>query len=261
MFNTVKSSLLFLVLLWGLPIAGIAQQNAIPAAPHILVYGAAEAKAIPDRFRLTVRIETLDINADQARKSAAVLFDSTINALKALDVSDGDIIATGLSIEPSERYDEQQRRYVFQGTEVVREIEVVFSETVSMEKFLAQTDVNENLQVSGVETFLSTEKQLELALRSKSIESSKQKAEVIAEEYGLEIKGIYSVSDVAPQYTYGITEGDWPVIWFWNDFGDVAELQRVAVTGSRLSESFSTGFVTFQDKIYAVFLVESKDES
>ena len=112
-----------------------------------------------------------------------------------------------------------------------------------------------------MDTELANEAELRKALREKAIESSREKAETIAKAYGAKLGGLYSVSDVAPQFQYGIREGSWPSTYQWSRLqeNDGYTLDRIEVTGSRMKrsdvESFQTGYVTFTDKIYAVFLL------
>jgi uncharacterized protein YggE len=244
-----------------LSIAGPAQAqvNALPQARHILVYGQAQARAIPDRFKIELTFSVVDAKADVARKKVEAYLQEAIAGLKASSVAESEIVATSLQIEPRSDYDEAQRKQVFEGIEVTRKLSARFSDQAKLKDFLSKLDTSEEVQVSGVTTELSSEPELRKQLRQKAIESTRDKAQVIAKAYGVRLAGLYSVSDTAPQFKYGITEGDWPTMYQWRESGDASVLDRVTVTGSRLSaadaESFQTGYVNFDDKIYAVFLI------
>jgi uncharacterized protein YggE len=244
-----------------LSIAGPAQAqvNALPQARHILVYGQAQARAIPDRFKIELTFSVVDAKADVARKKVEAYLQEAIAWLKASSVAESEIVATSLQIEPRSDYDEAQRKQVFEGIEVTRKLSARFSDQAKLKDFLSKLDTSEEVQVSGVTTELSSEPELRKQLRQKAIESTRDKAQVIVKAYGVRLAGLYSVSDTAPQFKYGITEGDWPTMYQWRESGDASVLDRVTVTGSRLSaadaESFQTGYVNFDDKIYAVFLI------
>ena len=169
-----------------------------------------------------------------------------------------EVTATSLSIRPSNRYDSVTREQVYEGMAVARKVHARFLSTDSLRDFLAALDSSEAVQVSGVETELSTEAALMRALRQKAIDDTRAKAKVIADAYGVRLAGLYSVSDVPPEFDYGIQEGDWPVTYRWN--GEESTLDRIMVTGSRIDasdhfESFQAGTITIGDKIYAVFLI------
>jgi uncharacterized protein len=247
------------VVLLSMAGAAQAQVNALPQARHILVYGQAQARAIPDRFKIELTFSVVDAKADVARNKVEAYLQEAIAELKASSVAESEIVATSLQIEPRSDYDEAQRKQVFEGIEVTRKLSARFSDQAKLKDFLSKLDTSEEVQVSGVTTELSSEPELRKQLRQKAIESTRDKAQVIAKAYGVRLAGLYSVSDTAPQFKYGITEGDWPTMYQWRESGDASVLDRVTVTGSRLSaadaESFQTGYVNFDDKIYAVFLI------
>jgi uncharacterized protein YggE len=238
-----------------------AQVNALPPTRHILVYGDAEARAIPDRFKISLNFESIDPSADVARRRVEENLKDVLGKLKAAGVAENEIVATSMEVGTRERYDDRKREQVFIGTGVKRTVTARFDSQSALGTFLATLQTSKELNVSSVDTELADEAELRKALREKAIESSRGKAETIARAYGAKLGGLYSVSDVAPQFQYGIREGSWPSTYQWNrtQAGDGFTLDRIQVTGSRMKrvdvESFQTGYVTFTDKIYAVFLL------
>jgi len=239
----------------------MAQVNALPPTRHILVYGDAQARAIPDRFKIGLEFEAVDLDADAARRRVEANVRDVLAKLKQAGVPDGEIVATSLQIGSKERYDDKRDEQVFVGTQVTRSLTARFSSQAALEEFLGQVKTSRELKISDVTTELADEPALRKALREKAIASSQEKAETIAKAYGARLGGLYSVSDVAPQFQYGIREGNWPAGYDWVVKDGFGELDRVQVTGSRsaasplAAPSFQTGYVTFQDKIYAVFLL------
>lgn len=258
----MKMRLVLAVVLMAFAGAANAQMNALPQARHILVYGQAQARAIPDRFRIEVSFDVVDQKADVARTKVEVMMQDTLAKLRKAGVPDGEIIATSLQIEPRNEYNSELRKQEFKGMGVQRSVTATFDDQANLKKFLSQLETSEQLKVSGVTTSLSTEDALKRELRAKTIESTKRKAEVIAKSYGARIMGLYSVSDTAPKFEYGIQKGDWPATYEWRGDGNVRSLDSVAVYGGSASaaaapppESFQAGYVTFNDTIYAVFLI------
>jgi len=234
-----------------------AQVNALPPTRHVLVYGDAEARAIPDRFKIAIQFEATDLNPDVARRTVERHVADTLSKLKAANVPSDEIVATSLQIGPRQRYDQKLQEQVFVGTQVSRSLTARFSRQDELERFLSTVQTSQALRISDVTTQLSTEPALRQALREKTIASSREKAEVIARAYGARLGQVYSVSDVAPQFEYGIREGEWPARYEWTGGGT---LDSITVTGSRLDRgqaalSLQSGYVTFTDKIYTVFLL------
>lgn len=257
----VKSSLVAMLLACSAPV--LAQVNALPPTRHILVYGEAQARAIPDRFRIGIDFESIDMDTDLARQRVESNVQSVLKLLSESNVPEGEIVLTSLQVGTYERYDGKKEEQVFGGTKVMRTLSARFSAQADLKKFLAAVKTTKESKISEVETELSDEIELRKALREKTIESSKAKAEVIAESYGVRLTGLYSVSDVAPQFQYGIQQGSWLSKYEWNrrrtgvaSFAP-GTLDSVTVSGTRTNsvESFQTGYVDFEDKIYAVFLI------
>jgi uncharacterized protein len=242
-----------------------AQVNALPPTRHILVYGDAHARAIPDRFKIGVHFEAIDVDPDVARRNVETNFKDVLAKLKASGVAEREIVATSLQIDSRQRYDQKLQEQVFVGTAVTRSLTARFMGQADLEAFLAKVKTSQGLRISDVTTELSSEPSVRKALREKSIVSTREKAEVIAKAYGSRLGALYSVSDVAPQFEYGIREGDWPELYEWRSAGNGGELDRIEVTGSRVApapvadaaaqESFQTGYMSFEDRIYAVFLL------
>lgn len=255
--------ILLLALLLAANGAVSAQVNALPPTRHILVYGDAQARAIPDRFKITVSFSALDADPGAARTRVERSLDDVLRRLRKAGVEDGEIVATALSIEPEHRHDELARRQVFAGTRVRRSLTARFTKQAMLEQFLDRLQTSQELSVSDVETELSSETALRDALRARAVEASKQKAEGMARAYGAKLGAVYSVSDVAPQFDYGIREGDWPALYEWiPSAAGGGHLDRVTVTGTRIGggrgrtgTSFEAGYVTYDDRIYAVFLL------
>ena len=262
--NPMIRRLAFLLLLTvSAPV--LAQVNALPPTRHVLVYGDAQARAIPDRFKITVSFSALDPDAGAARERVEADVASVIAKLRRIGVPEGEIVATSLSVEPESRYDNAQHTQVFAGTRVRRSLTARFARKDGLERFLSGLQTSQELSVSNIATELSSQSALQEALRAKAIESTREKAESIARSYGARLGALYSVSDVAPQFDYGIREGSWPSLYHWDEASE--SLDRIVVTGSRMhggpplpappapAAALQAGYVTFSDRIYAVFLL------
>lgn len=232
-----------------------AQMNALPPQRHLLVYGEAEARAIPDRFSIKISFDEVDPSADVARRKVEASVARVLEALEKAGVPEGEIVATSMDIEPRERYDAKSEEDVYEGMGVSRDISARFSDLDALEAFIGGLETSKSLQVSGITTALSSEAALKAALREKSIAATRAKAEEMAKAFGVRLAGVYSVSDVAPQFSYGIQPGSWSGGYQWSRAS--GQLDAITVTGARIDRSVSlrAGYVTFNDKIYAVFLI------
>ncbi|MEO7259524.1 MAG: SIMPL domain-containing protein, partial [Luteimonas sp.] len=80
--------------------SALAQVNALPPTRHILVYGDAQARAIPDRFKIDIKFEVVNPNADAARIKVESYVKDVLSKLEDASVPANEIIATSLNIEP-----------------------------------------------------------------------------------------------------------------------------------------------------------------
>ena len=259
-FGTLKNLAAASFVAAMLPSVSMGQVNALPEHPHILVYGSATARAVPDRFRLTLTVKHTDPSADLSRKRVAGLFDEIIEQLESVGVTKDEIEGTTLVIQTVERWNDQTRTQQFLGIQVSRDIKARFDDNETLERFMKLLKTSENVTVGGVQAELADELSLRNQLRAKAIEDSKTKAVSIARSYDARLGSLYSVSDVAPEFSYGIHEGQWPATYQWNADAGEQTLDRVEVTGSRVAsaggESFHAGYITFESKLYAVFLLD-----
>lgn len=251
--------ILAVLLLSSVAGGAFAQVNALPPTRHILVYGGAEARAIPDRFKIELAFTALDPKADVARAKVEENLRKTISELKEASVPNNEIVATSLQIGPANEYDHTLQKQVYKGIRVTRSLSARFADQAGLRRFLAGLETSEAVQITGVSTDLSTKPALMRELRQKAIESTREKAEVVAKSYGVRLAGLYSVSDTAPRFDYGITEGTWPTMYQWRN-GALDQIEPTAGrampdVGVSTPESFQAGYVEYQDKVYAVFLI------
>ena len=124
-----------------------AQMNALPQARHILVYGQAQARAIPDRFKIEINFDVVDQKADVARAKVESMMQDTLGKLRAAGVPDGEIVSTSLEIEPRQEYSQELKKQVYKGIAVERSITARFSELAKLKQFLSVLHTSEELQV------------------------------------------------------------------------------------------------------------------
>src|SRR3546814_19055399 len=97
----MKSRMLVLIMLCLCAGLAHAQVNALPPTRHILVYGDAQARAIPDRFKIDISLEVIDPKADTARRKVETYVGDILSKLEAASVPSNEIVATSPEIEPN----------------------------------------------------------------------------------------------------------------------------------------------------------------
>lgn len=241
------------------PMLAAGQINTLPSAPHLLVKGHAEARMVPDRFTIHLNVDVTDMSPNVARKKVEAHMQQLFDALDANGALKDQTHASSLSIQPQTDYEDGKS--VFKGTDVSRSVGATFDSLAKLRGFIAVVPADKEVQIGSIETGRSDIDAIKLKLRKAAIENSKQAAEKIAAAYGLKIIGVYSVSEVAPDFAYGIQAGSW---------GGPSTLQSTTVTGSRgpvaapppkvmpPEPALRIGTQVVQQDIYAVYLIAPK---
>ena len=250
-------ALLWTSLLVTMAPQALAQANTIPSQPHLLVKGEAKRTVMPDRFGLALNIEETDMDADAARSRVQGNVARALALFRTHKAVEGSVRADNLRVAPATRY--ENGRSVFEGTRVSRQLRASFPSVQALQAALAGLQANEHVQVSSVAPTYSAAAALRRELKGEAAAQTRGSAQNLAAAYGTRITGLYSISDVAPNFAYGIQAGRWPQD---DDDGElVTQPARPApasieTTGSRGGgESIEAGPITYTESVYAIFLI------
>ncbi len=238
--------------LLALPFVAAAQINTLPSQPHLLVKGEAKREVMPDRFSLSVNLRAVDLQPEAARKRVQASAEHILTALKRHHVLKDSIEASSLQIQPTYKYSQQGERD-FEGTEVKRGIGGSFQSLEDVRQFLSEIKTSSEMELSGIKTSYSKEDQLRAQLKRQAAEQSRASAAELAKAYGVSLRGLYTISDVAPKFSYGVEAGDWPVQVSLVS-GPPLPPAPAADVGATV-DSLEAGSLTISENIYAVFLI------
>lgn len=238
-----------------------AQANTVPSQPHLLVKGNAERTVMPDRFRVEVGLESIDMQTDVARSRVQANVERVLKLFATHGAVEGSVRADNLSIKPSTRYRDDEE--VYNGTQASRELKAEFADAAALQAFLRDLKASREVQVSTAEPTYSGEAKLRAELKAEAAAQTRASAKGLAGAYGAKITGLYSISDVAPSFAYGVQAGTWPEHPDSSDrfaSGDASVLDKVMVTGSRYranspGELLTAAPITYSENVYAIFLI------
>jgi uncharacterized protein YggE len=236
-----------------------AQVNSLPAQPHLLVKGQAERVVVPDRFKVSLALQRVDTSPEQARKLAQVDAGKILEAFKVHHALKGTVEASTLSIQPQYVY--ESNKQVFKGTQVSRTLSATFEDLADVRGLLATITTNESVLLTGISTEYADEAALRAQLKREAAAQSRDSAEGLAKAYGTRITGLYTISDVAPSFAYGVQAGTWPGNRNQHlppppPAPDVGIDMPRAADVYRAAESLEAGTITISENVYAVFLIE-----
>lgn len=244
-----------------LPAMASAQINTLPSQPHLLVKGQAFRTVDPDRFIIDLKVSKTELQPDLARKFVEERARVVLDGLQRNHVLKDSLYASALSIAPQSRYD--AGKSVFEGTRVERKIRGTFTSLKDVRAFLGGLDANENVQVLSMQTGYADAAALRAELKREAATQSRESAQGLAAAYGVRLGGIYSISDVAPSFAYGVEAGTWSAPNAPRPGSVVSPplppaplpppVPAAGVQG--VGESLLTGTITYTENIYAVFLI------
>lgn len=248
-----------------LPALALAQINTLPSAPHLLVKGHAQVRVVPDRFTIHLNVDVTDMSPNVARRKVEAHMQRLLKALDADGAMKGQTHASSLSIQPETDY--ENGKSVFKGTDVSRSVDATFDSLDKLRVFIAAVPASKEVQIGSIQTARSDIGAIRSRLREAAIENSKQAAEKIAAAYGMKIIGVYAVSEVAPDFAYGIQAGSWGTGGDRVTVADATALARMPLRRAAppappakivLNTALRVGTQTMQQDIYAIYLISSK---
>jgi uncharacterized protein YggE len=247
--------------LWLMAGLAFAQANSIPSQPHLLVKGQASRTVMPDRFTVELLLQATDASPDKARQIVQTNAANVLALLSKHNAVPDSVSASSLSIEPDRAY--ENGKSVFKGTRVTRRLRGTFDALGGLQAMLAALDTSPELQVTSLRSTYSQGGRLRAELKREAAQQSRRTADGLASAYGTRIIGLYTISDVAPDFAYGVRAG----VWDTRESDDQpappappaaqpAIGGTVDVTGSRAaSESLQAGAITYSENVYAIFLI------
>ncbi|QNH14422.1 SIMPL domain-containing protein [Xanthomonas sp. SI] len=246
-----------IAVLLAVPAFASAQVNSLPSQPHLLVKGEAQREVVPDRFGVKITLSAVDADPSAARKRVQANAASVLAAFKQQHALADSVQATTLSIQPEQRYEDNKQ--VFIGTRVQRTLSADFSTLDDLRGLLGKLSTSEELQVSGVTPHYSGETALRAELKRQAAEQTRASAQALAKAYGVRLGGLYTISEVAPDFAYGIQAGRWPTepVALQLASAPVGPLFQVAEprAADHVAEYLEAGSLTLSENVYAVFLI------
>ncbi|WP_407352708.1 SIMPL domain-containing protein [Luteimonas sp. R10] len=217
-------------------LCGQAAADALPPAPHLVVRGQAEAEVRPDLFEVQLRVAKTGDSVPEVSRTVEKQTRQLVDGLLAAGLAETDIQATNMAIEAQFEHDDETGRRRFVGNRASRDITGRFASLKSLYDFLDTVPAGETIEVGGVLPKLSREAEIKSGLLDEAVADSKRAAEELAGRYGQKIVGVHSISDQ-------------PIA------GRGYALDRIQVTGSRISRVLAEGVVNVRKDVHVVFLI------
>ena len=207
----------------------------LPEGPHLVVPGEATVHAAPDRVRIALSVTARAARPDAAKQAADAAVTRYLAVLGRHGVASEDVTASSLRLTEDSDVAEDGRR-VSHGFVAERDVTALVQGT---DRF--NTIVDDGLAAGMTDidaiTFESSRADaLRRQARDEAAADSTRRAHELAAAYGARLGSVYSINSVQS----GLMNG----------YGG---LDRVQVTGSRLTSRYLQPRIEFTERVQAVF--------
>jgi uncharacterized protein YggE len=170
----------------------------------ISVVGQSTFDADPDEAVLYIRVKTEEPTSRQAQEQNARLMNTVRNALKGEGVRDSEMETTSYNLWPQQKYDRDTGEYINTGYVVQHLLKLTTDDVTEVGDLLDVAVDNGANGLDRVEFKLSDSKREDVngEAIAQASDSASEKAEAIAQNLGVRIKGIYRVSESNIGYDY-----------------------------------------------------------
>jgi hypothetical protein len=170
----------------------------------IQMNGNAEMMVVPDTATLNIGAEVMAPTAEEASQENAVIMNAVIEELKDLGLEKEDIRTSRVSVRPEYNYEEGTR--TIEGYSASNSVQITTTNLDILGEMIDRSASAGANQIGGISFSVSDEKQKELHedLITEAVADASSKAEVLAENLGVEIVGVKSssISDGTQPRTY-----------------------------------------------------------
>lgn len=241
-------------------------QSTLPAQPHLLVKGQASRTVMPDRFGVQVDLVETDHDTDAARERVAVNVGTILAAFRRHKALEHSVRADNLQVQPASRH--ESGRQVHLGSRVSRTLRAQFARADDLQAFLAVLQAGQAVQLRTLPPEYADWRPLRAALKAEAARQARASAEGLAGAYGSRVTGLYTISDVAPGFAYGVQAGTWPALEGLDNEDVAARFSDVPpppaqpamdISGSRAADTMLAAPITLTENVYAIFLIGAKD--
>tara|TARA_B110000211_G_scaffold37734_1_gene38030 strand:+ start:1742 stop:2482 length:741 start_codon:yes stop_codon:yes gene_type:complete len=165
-----------------------------PDAPHIYVKGEATLTTMPDYVQLSVGITEIDKDLLAAKNKTDTAMAKAIKLVKEVGVKEGDINAGHISINRESQYNRTSGTQDFKGFRVSRTLTLKLSDIKKYPELL-QSLVNNGInEINQTQFLASNYNELHKKAQKLAIKDARDAAKEFSEDYGVEIKGLYTAS-------------------------------------------------------------------
>jgi len=184
----------WLTLLSGVAVAGVASAHETVPPPLISVTGEGEVKGMPDMAYVTLGVEARKPTLAEARAQVTAAVERVLALTRELKIDPKFVDSSQLQVQPEYRWNEKDSQRVLLGYVVSRQIEVELRDLERLGALLERS-VSAGVNVLGGARLDSTRrKELEREALTKAVDDARLDAEALAKAASARLGPVYSLS-------------------------------------------------------------------
>jgi len=168
------------------------RQSTPPNTEHLTVIGEAKLEFIPDVVEISVAINRTEETASLAKGNVDSRAAGVVAIAREIGIPARDIRASDLAIAPHREY--RNGEYHHKGFAAELQVDLKLRDIARFNNVLSKlVDVPVD-RIVGIKTKLNDESAAKQAALAKAIEDAKGKAETIAQQFGVKLGNVFSVT-------------------------------------------------------------------
>lgn len=160
--------------------------------PLINISAEGQVKTKADMANIQLSIQAIELDANQARSKADEQVKRLLSQLKKFTLKEGSLDSSHTSIHQQYDYSAQPRKLL--GYQASRQVSFELSDLKQLESLIKAVSQLEYTSLNNIQFSVKDERYWEDSALSNALQLAKAKAEIIAQEMGVELAGLYRVN-------------------------------------------------------------------
>ena len=207
-----------------------------PDFPHLSTTGYGEVIATPDMAQFSVKVVESTMTAEQAKQSVDQVVSDFLSALSKEGVDSKNITSSNLYITPQYHYPKKGKPELV-GYRATRSITVIVEKLEDLNQYL-DLALNSGInQVDNIQLQVKDQAKYQQKARLAAIKDANSKAESLAQGFGKELKGVWSIN-------YNMS-GQQPVL-----------MRSMAMDAKIESNSYQDSQIVIRDRVDVIYKLD-----
>lgn len=241
----MKMRMVVAVVLMAVSVMGVANAQSIGGSPFIAVHGKAKAEVVPDIFPLDITLTDTSLDAGKTQVLIEGYASQIVALTRKMEMDEGDVTISNLSVSPEYRYDDKDEKQVFLGNTYERKIKLKFHTLEALKQMIEALPQGKQIQLDTGSFVSSKADELRRELLTQAVDDARTTAEIMAKAVGKRLGTVHNISNQGFNVRYV-------------ESSDSYSLDSITVTGNRFQSApapvvLSKGTTQLDQNVYIIY--------